>query len=557
MSQHSLHLPAAPGPASTARRPEGPRAVVRPLVLPLAGLLLAGCSATDPDATAVAGSAPAADGGIVIGVGSEPDHLNPVLGYAPDGASRLFDSLLVREADLSLAPSLATSLPEPSPDGLTWTVELRDDVVFHDGEPLTAEDVVFTYETVLDPAVASPLAGDLAALAEVVALDEGTVEFRLEQPYAPFPGRLTLGIVPEHVLTGTTDWEGVAFNREPVGSGPYRLTSWSAGDAMVLEANEQYWDGVPEVSPVTFATTTDDQARAARMSAGELDAAVLPARLAEQFEDTDGLQVQRRATADYRGVMLPQEHPVTGDLAIRRALDLAVDREAMVDGVLAGAGEPAYGPVAPSLDDYYSPAAERSHDPAAAEQLLDDTGWVLGDDGVRSRDGVRAELTVMYPAGDTVREQLALAVATDARAVGVDVTVDGLSWEAIEPRLGTDALVMGYGSPYDPDFISYQLFHSSYAGQGFFNPGSYDNPAVDEALDDGRTAVEDAERQEAYTRLQTELAADPPWLFLTYLEHVYVVSDGWQGSDVEQVEPHDHGFNAGPWWNIEDWSRRA
>ncbi len=528
------------------------------LGLVLTAALVAGCSATDPDAP-TGGSSAAAGGseGIVIGVGSEPDHLNPVLGYAPDGASRVFDSLLVREADLSLAPSLATSVPEPSDDGLTYTVELRDDVVFHDGEPLTADDVVFTYETVLDPSVASPLAGDLEALAEVVALDDTTVEFRLEQPYVPFPERLTLGVVPEHVLAGTTDWDGVAFNREPVGSGPYRLVSWTAGDSIVLEANADYWDGAPEVTPVTFATTGDDQARAARMSAGELDAAVLPARLAEQFEDVEGLQVQRRATADYRGIMLPQEHPVTGDLAVRQALDLAVDREAMVDGVLAGAGEPAYGPVAPSLADFYEPTAERTHDPAAAEQLLTDAGWVLGEDDVRSRDGVRAELTVMYPAGDTVREQLALAVATDARAVGVDVTVDGLSWEAIEPRMGTDALVMGFGSPYDPDFVSYQLFHSSYAGQGFFNPGSYDNPAVDQALDDGRTAVEGAARQEAYSRLQTELAADPPWLFLTYLEHVYVVSDGWSGSDVEQVEPHDHGFNAGPWWNLQDWSAQG
>lgn len=521
-------------------------------------VVLVGCSAADPDAP-TDGSSAAADGssGIVIGVGAEPDHLNPVLGYAADGSSRIFDGLLEREADLSLSPALSTEVPEPSDDGLTYTVTIREDVVFHDGEPLTADDVVFTYETVLDESVASALAGDLEALSEVVALDDTTVQFRLSEPYVPFPERLTLGIVPEHVLAGTTDWDGVAFNREPVGSGPYRLVSWTAGDSIVLEANPEYWDGVPEVTPVTFATSGDDQARVARMSAGELDAAVLPARLAEQFQGTDGLQVQRRPSADYRGIMLPQEHPVSGDLAIRQALDLAVDREAMVEGVLAGAGEAAYGPVAPALDDFYDASVERAHDPAAAEDLLEQAGWEVGEDGVRSRDGVRAEMTVMYPAGDTVREQLALAVATDARAVGVDVAVDGLSWEAIEPRMGTDALVMGFGTPYDPDFVSYQLFHSSYAGQGFFNPGSYDNPAVDQALDDGRTAVQDAERQDAYARLQSELAADPPWLFLTYLEHVYVVSDGWQGSDVVQVEPHDHGFTAGPWWNIQDWSAGA
>jgi peptide/nickel transport system substrate-binding protein len=112
---------------------------------------------------------------------------------------------------------------------------------------------------------------------------------------------------------------------------------------------------------------------------------------------------------------------------------------------------------------------------------------------------------------------------------------------------------MGWGTPYDPDFVTYQLFHSSYSESGFFNPGAYENPAVDAALDAGRAETDPQARRDAYLRLQEEMAADPPWIFLVYLDHVYVVPDGWQGSDVVQVEPHDHGFTAGPWWNVEDW----
>lgn len=532
-----------------------------PAIALLVAATLAACSASNPDDSAADDADDAADAGdatdIVIGVGGEPDSLNPVLGYAPDGSSRIFDGLVARDADLQLQPALALEVPEPSEDGLTYTVDLRDGVTFHDGEPLDAGDVAFTYNAIVDEATASGLSGDFAMLDEAEAIDEDTVEFRLNAPYAPFPQRLTVGIVPEHLLADVEDWTGAAFNTDPVGTGPFRFASWTPGESIVLEANEEYWDGAPAIDRVTFAMSEDDQARAARMAAGELDAAVLPPRLAEQFADDEGLEVQYRPSADYRGVMLPQRNPVTGDVAIRQALDLAVNREAMVEGVLAGAGEPAYGPISPAQDEFYDAGTERAHDPEAAEALLDEAGWVLGDDGVRAKDGQRAELTVMYPAGDTVREQLALAFADDARGIGLDASVDGLSWEAIEPRMSQDALVMGWGTPYDPDFITYQLFHSSFSEAGFFNPGAYENPAVDAALDAGRTETDPAARQEAYRQLQQEMADSPPWIFLTYLEHVYVVSDGWEGSDVVQVEPHDHGFVAGPWWNLEDWEPAA
>ena len=534
-------------------RPTVARVAV-PAVAALAAATLAACAASDPDAAGDDGAADAGtDSEIVIGVGSEPDSLNPVLGYATDGSSRIFDGLVVRDADLQLQPALALEVPEPSDDGLTYAVDIRDDVTFHDGEPLDAADVAFTYNAVIDEATASGLSGDFVMLDEAVAVDDDTVEFRLNVPYAPFPQRLTLGIVPEHLLADVDDWPGAEFNREPVGTGPFRFVSWTAGESIVLEGNEDYWDGAPAIQRVTFAMSGDDQARATRMASGELDATVLPPRLAEQFVDDEGLEVQYRPSADYRGVMLPQRNPVTGDVAIRRALDLAVDREAMVEGVLAGAGEPAYGPISPAQTEFYEPATERAYDPEAAEALLDEAGWTVGDDGVREKDRQRAEFTIMYPAGDTVREQLALAFADNANSIGLDVSVDGPSWEAIEPRMSSDALVMGWGTPYDPDFITYQLFHSSFSEAGFFNPGAYESEAVDAALDAGRTETDPAAREAAYRQMQEEMAADPPWIFLTYLEHVYVVSEGWEGSDVVQVEPHDHGFVAGPWWNLEDW----
>jgi len=517
----------------------------------LAVALVAGCSTSTPSS----GDAEGSDG-IVIGVGQEPDSLNPLLGYSKDGGSKIFDGLLAHDADLTLVPALARALPEVSADGLTYTYRLRDGVTFSDGKPLTSADVAFTYRTVLDPTVDTTVRSDLAALARVDAPDAGTVVFTLKYPYAPFPQRTVLGIVPEHVLGSvegsalTTD----AFNRAPIGSGPYTVDTWRSGEKLVLKANPKYWAGEPAVKQVTFAFITDDNTRATRMAAGDLDAAALPPKLAERFENDKDRTTYKLDTADYRGVMLPTGNPVTGDLAIRKALDLAVDRDAMVRGILNGDGAAAFGPIAPSSP-LYVRALAHAADPTAAGKLLDEAGWTKGAGGIRAKDGKAAKFTLLYPSGDALRKDLALAYVSDAKKIGIDISLEGLTWDAIEPRMKADALLMGQGAPYDPDFVSYETFHSSLAGQAFNNPGYYRNAKVDALLDEGRRTRDDAPRARVYGDLQRELAADPAWTFLTYLQHVYVVDDDWNGIRT-QVEPHPHDL-VGPWWNVETWTPKA
>ncbi|WP_425565475.1 ABC transporter substrate-binding protein [Pilimelia columellifera] len=518
-------------------------------VMAAAGVVgVAGCSA---------GSTPASSGDaatLVVATAGEPEALNPLLNYGVDGASLIFDGLVAREGNNNLVGGLARETPAVSADGRTVTARLREGVRFHDGAPLTSADVVFTYQAVLDPKVDSTLRSDLDMLAAVEAPDPATVVFRLKHPYAPFLQRLTLGIVPAKALAGQ-DINKAAFNRAPVGTGPYRVQSWTPGDRLVLKANEAYHGGEPSNATVVVAFVADDNVRAQRLRAGEFDAAELPPKLAAGF-DAGGHRVQKTPTADYRGVMLPMGGPITGDLAIRQALNVAVDRSAMVAGVLGGAGEPAFGPVPPS-----SPFAEPSivgrpgADPVAAAAVLDAAGWAPGPDGVRGRDGRRAAFTLMYPASDSLRKELALAFTADAKKVGIAVTPQGLTWDAITPRMRNDALIMGWGTPYDPDFVSYKLFGSAFAGKGFFNPGFYKSPAVDQALQTGRGSVDPATRKAAYATFQKQLAADVPWVFLTYLQHTYVVRDTIVGV-VPRVEPHEHDVANSLWWNINTWTKK-
>ncbi|MEU8661471.1 hypothetical protein AB0C31_32880, partial [Actinoplanes philippinensis] len=161
----------------------------------------------------------------------------------------------------------------------------------------------------------------------------------------------------------------------------------------------------------------------------------------------------------------------------------------------------------------------------------------------------------MYPATDSLRKELALAVTADARTAGIEIHPEGLTWDAIEPRMGSDALIMGWGTPYDPDFVSYKLFGSRFAGQGFFNPGGYRSEIADRALQDGRDSADPARRKAAYTTFQQQLAADVPWVFLTYLRHTYVVRDDIAGV-TPRVEAHEHDVANSLWWNIHTWTRR-
>ncbi|WP_033341474.1 ABC transporter substrate-binding protein [Catenuloplanes japonicus] len=518
-------------------------------LLTTSALVLAACS--HPDA---AGSSAHART-FVVATAGEPDTLNPILGFGTDGASLIFDGLVARDATNTLVPALAAQLPTVSPDGKTITVPLRPGVAFHDGSPLTSADVVFTYRSVLDPSVDSTLRSDLDMIDRVEAPDATTVTFTLKYAYAPFLQRLVLGIVPAAALQGQ-DVNTAAFNRQPIGTGPYRLTSWTPGDRLVLAANTAYYGGAPANDTVVVAFVGDDNVRAQRARAGEFDAVELAPKLASGFGDVAGYAVHRVPTADYRGVMLPMGAPVTGDLAVRRALNTAVDRAAMVTGVLGGAGEPAFGPVPPGSA-YAEPSVvgTAGGDVAAAARELDAAGWTAGADGVRAKGGQRAAFILMYPAADSLRKELALAVVADAEKVGVEVTPEGLTWDAIRPRMKDDALIMGYGTPYDPDFVSYKLFGGQFAGQGYFNPGSYRNAAVDRALQDGRDHADPAARKAAYAVFQQQLAADPPWVFLTYLQHTYVVRDTVNGV-TPRVEAHEHDVANSLWWNIASWTRR-
>ena len=464
---------------------------------------------------------------------TEPASLNPVQGFAPEGGSRMYDGLVGYQADRTLRPVLATELPQPSPDGKSWTVKLHQRVRFADGSPLTAADVVAEYNAVLDPAVKSPLRPDFDMLAGVTAVDDLTVRFDLSYPFPSFPTRLVLGVIPHTALTAA----------QPPGTGAYAVAGWDKGKQLVLGLNKYYYGVSPKVVKVTVVFVPDDATRIQRLQNGDFDGIEVPPSEAVAVAKFDGVKVITEDTADYRAVTLPTDNPVTSDHSVRLALNFAVDRKDLIGNALGGKGTPASTPMPDSLPEFVDPQAVYRFDRGAAGRILDQAGWVAGADGIRSKAGVRAAFTVGYPAGDLERRAIAQAFATQLRAVGFDVTA--------APGAGGAQIVSG-GNPFDPDLAVRQVLRTG----GAANTTGYSDAAVDTALDTAHKATDPAARATAFRAAQRAYIGDPSLVTLAFVTHTYAVHDNWAGS-VVIIEPAVHGpLTWGPWWNLETWTVR-
>jgi len=518
------------------------------------GVVLAGCSG------APAGDEAAADT-LVVALSDEPDNLNPIFGdlYGSIYGDHwpIFSSLLDYGQDVELQPDLATGMPEVSPDGRTVTVPLRDGVQWHDGEPFTADDVVFTYGAFLDPAVATGLRDELYdSLESVRALDEATVEFRLSRMDPAFPDKLTLGIVPEHVLAGQ-DLNTTPFNTAPIGTGPYRFEELRGGERMVLSANSDYYGGDVGISRLVYSFVPDENARASALRAGEIDvdAVGLPPRTAEETAATDGLELVR-IPGEATVLLLPQQNPLFADPVVRDAVGLAVDRQAIAEGVFAGAARPIATPI-PAGSWAASGIETSARDVEQARSLLDQAGWVAGPDGARARGGVPFAFPLTYSAGSATANNTALALRDQLAEVGVDVTLEGLGFDAQSDRLGAGTATLNtQGEAYDPGLTLFRAYHSSFIADGepFTDATQLNDPAVDSALEQARATLDRDQRAAAYADLEKALVADGSFLYLVRGENSLVVSDRIQGVQPKVREAHIHGFSRGLLWNVHEWT---
>lgn len=513
------------------------------IVIALFSAMLAGCT-KETDRSKAIGVVGVRDD-LILAIGGEPEGgFDPTTGWGRYGSPLFQSTLFKRDSNLQIINDLATGY-EISEDGLVWAVTLREDVKFSDGKPLTADDVVYTYET----AANSGSVIDLNVMEKAEALGQYKVSFTLKQPQSTFINiLLATGIVPKHA-------HGADYAEKPMGSGPFKFVQWDKGQQLIVEVNPEYYGEKPFFKKLTFLFLSEDLAFAAAKTGG-VDIASIPHTFGKQ--GVSGMRLETFESVDNRGIMFPFVatgrktsngaaigNDVTSDLAIRRAVNIAVDRRALVEGVLEGFGTPAY-TVSDGLPWWNPDTVIKDGSLEVAKEILATNGWADTDkDGILEKNGLKAQFTLIYPSSDQTRQSLAIAVADMLKPLGISILAEGKSWGDIETMMYSNAVLFGWGS-HDP-LEMYNLYHSNTAGEGWYNTGYYANAVVDEYMNKALAATTEEEANEFWKRAQwdgiTGFAAkgDAPWAWLVNLKHLYLINEKLEiGS--QKIQPHGHGW---------------
>lgn len=461
-------------------------------------------------------------------------------------------TLITTNANMEFVNDLATSY-KISEDGLTWTFEIRDDVKFSDGEPLTAEDVAFTLNGIRNADAAE---ADLSMVDDVAALGSTTVELHLNKPFNALLYTLAVvGIVPAHA-------HGEGYGSNPIGSGRYLLEQWDKGQQVILVANPDYYGEAPKMKRVVVVFMEEDAALAA-VNSGQADIAFTSAVYSDQA--VSGYELLACKTVDSRGISLPTIAPgatkadgandypagnaVTSDLAIRQAINYTVDRDAMIEHVLNGYGTPAF-----SVSDnmpWSSDDMRISTDREKAKSLLAEAGWVAEADGILAKDGTRAAFELWYASNDSVRQALAAEFSNQMKEIGIDVSIKGGSWDDLYPHQFSSPILWGWGSN-SPTEV-YELNYST----GWGNYACYENPTIDGYLDEALAQSDVADSYEFWQKAQWDgkegIAPQgaATWVWLADVDHLYFKRTGLHVAD-QKPHPHGHGWSLVN--NIDQWS---
>ena len=522
----------ADGGASGRRRIRGPLSLVAATVLALHAL-----------ACSQAGTPQQRHGGrFVFPLPIEPATLNFVSGS--DQISVLVerlvaDSLVDHDASMRVVPRLASSW-DFSADGRTLIFHLRDGVKFHDGAACTSDDVVYTWERIMDPA--SRAVGRVDALLpveKVEAPDPLTVRVTYREPYAPALRGWEFPILPAHVYRGA-DFANAPANRAPIGTGPFRFVSWEAGRRIVLAANPDYWAGPPGLDHFEFAIIPSPDTAWQALLAGEVDYARAPQSLAASLVSDPDFP---RRFREVRYVPLffyyiawrgDGSNPFFADVRVRRALGMALDREGYVRSVLHGLGEVTTSPFHALLPPAEPPAAQAEADPlTAAGDLLDAAGWRRASSGgPRRRGGTPFRFTLLIFAGGEDHVQFAQVAQENLRRLGVEMLIERLDWQALWSRLksgGFQAALSGFVPGADPDSL-YSLLHSSQV-EGGQNYAAFRDPDTDAWLAAARRTLDDGERRAIYRRIEARIAETQPYAFLFAPAVVAGVNARFEGAE--------------------------
>ncbi len=496
---------------------------------------------------------PVSGGRIVLGSIGEPSNLIPPL--ASDGASHeiaeyLYVALLRYNKDIEIEPWAAKSY-EVLDQGLRFRFTLRKDIKWFDGQPLTAEDVEFTYRLMIDPKTPTAYAENFKAIESFTLIDRYTFEVTYAKPFARALLTWASLILPKHVLE-KADLLDTPYSRNPMGAGAYRLKEWEPGRRIVLVANDDYFEGRPNIDTVVYRFIPDTTTMFMELKSGNLDMMTLsPQQYLFQTSGPlwdQGFDKFRYLSFSYAYLGYNLRRPLFADIRVRRAMAHAIDKQEIVKGVLLGEGESTIGPYKPGTWVYDTAIKDYAYDPIEARELLAEVGWKDRDgDGLLDKDGQVFRFTILTNQGNSLRIKAATIIQFRLRQIGIDVQIRTVEWATFIKEFVNkgrfDALILGWNILQDPDI--YNVWHSSKAVPGGLNFVGYENEELDALLEKGRRLIDPKARKPVYDRIQEILHRDQPYCFLYVPMSLPIVESRFMG-----IEPAPAGitYNFNDWW---------
>ena len=490
---------------------------------------------------------------IIFGSIGEPSNLIPYL--ATDSASheiagQLYVAPLRYDKNLNIEPWAAQSY-EVLEDGRRLRFTLRPDIRWADGVPLTADDVEFTYKLMIDPKTPTAYAEDYLVIKRFCKTGPLSFEVVYEEPFARALLTWMGAILPKHLLEGQ-DLSTTPFLRHPVGAGPFALKEWQPGSRVSLAASPSYFEGRPYLDEAVYRIIPDLSTMFLELKAGRLDSMELSPQ--QYLRQTTGQAWEkdwhkyRYLSFGYTFLGYNLKHPFFQDVRVRQALGHAIDREALIKGVLFGQGVAAFGPYKPGTWPYNDKLTPLAYDPARATRLLAEAGWDhKNEDGILEKDGVPFAFTILTNQGNDQRIKTATIIQSQFKAIGIKVQIRTVEWAAFIKEFINqgrfDAVILGWNIVQDPDL--FDVWHSSRAVAGGLNFTDYRNAEVDDLLLRARATTDQAVRKKLYDRFQEILHDEQPYAFLYIPYALPIVQQRFHG-----IEPAPAGimYNFDRWW---------
>jgi peptide/nickel transport system substrate-binding protein len=499
---------------------------------------------------------PSQSGGTLIDamIGEPSGLISMIAGESASSAisSNIFNKLLKYDKNLELEGELAKSW-DISADQKTITFKLKPDLKWADGKPLTSADILWTWKAVIDEKTGSPYASDYQLVKKAETPDALTFSVTYEQAYAPaLDSWAGLQILPKHLLEGQ-DLHTTAFARNPIGSSYYKLDSWNHGENIKLSRNETSVLDQAKIDNLVSRIIPDSSAQFLELMAGNIDsmgldpikfARIIPAR--PELQQTLALYKELGNSYTYMGFNL--KHKPFDDVRVRKAINYAIDKQEIIDGVYLGLGINIASPYKPGTRWSNPELKPYPYDPEKAKQLLKEAGFVDADgDGIVEKDGKPFSFEILTNQNKE-REKSAVLIQRRLKGIGIDAKIRAIEWASFISRFiktgDFDVVVLGWGLGLDPD--QYNIWHSSQQAPGQFNFVGYNNPVVDKLLEQGRLELNPDKRKKIYHEFARVLLEDSPIVYLSAGYGLTAIHKRVKGID-SPAPP------AGVGWNSYDW----